>query len=736
LRGGNSAPAQEVSKTPTKGSPYVGNQQREINKIRSSTYKPTPPPQPPKPLLNLQLYPQQPEKKEPKPLYTSPFPYHIPVGGPYYPTQELLQPLMYPVINTYTISTADPNMDFSKVNMVFEDILPIKEFVETSLTVEERLNMCNFVRAILVKQGDGESISLNGKDRGSLLSYIKFMELNPYHSHPYYNNPLRTLPNNFLIYRTAYPMRFAREMGTVVCSEPSIGINVRIYRLNMAEYTVKQRGGYDFHRYDIWREIAYYEHIREKILKRKLCPNFVMIYSYYINDNKTIDFNKINRIKGNALKRNDPRYVNAITMKQPLYVEKKKQIPAGHYVLKNDKGQQLTMISVAPPKQENVQLSPNPPNSIIPSADVKAENKQEEVKLEIKDSLGNPVEIVDMEINPLVDSGKCVVALTEAPTHTLLAWATKTYQKDINIRRMINTGFHGTKVWNSIIFQLMVALYALQKELIAIRDMRMSDSIFIKDLKIEANSSGWWKYRIDGIDYYIPNYGYLLQIDSSYKDIPTLMQTLSTKDDIKRWKIYSNIYTYDGGEIYLDDDLRRLIHGNFCNLINSNSFNKEFMNRGGVPPNEDVKLLLDKINKDASQSSPNVPFGDYIYKFMGQFLHNRVGTLLLQKEIGNIQFSGLKEFKKGDMVIYESNHDTYTWVIFIKNMEIDDEDLGKRNVAIVLTKETPESKDVIERRDIPKDALYPYIKNEKIDFIIRPQEPKFSDDELLETYNI
>ena len=48
---------------------------------------------------------------------------------------------------------------------------------------------------------------------------------------------------------------------------------------------------------DSFREIKYYEYIRDHIIKPFVCPNFVMMYTYFICNDNNINFSKINMIK-------------------------------------------------------------------------------------------------------------------------------------------------------------------------------------------------------------------------------------------------------------------------------------------------------------------------------------------------------------------------------------------------------------------------------------------------------
>ena len=188
--------------------------------------------------------------------------------------------------------------DHSKISAIYEDILPTNQLVSTSNTLGERINIYNFVRSVFIKQSDGEDIDLNGRGQNSLLSYLKFLDLNPYNTYHFSKNPYRGLPDDMLIYRSCYPIRYDERTGMVQCAPNSIGMNVRIYKLSFGEYNLKKQNLKNYENYNVWREISFYEYIREQILKRKVSPNFPIMYAYYICENCNIDFNKLALLKG------------------------------------------------------------------------------------------------------------------------------------------------------------------------------------------------------------------------------------------------------------------------------------------------------------------------------------------------------------------------------------------------------------------------------------------------------
>lgn len=131
---------------------------------------------------------------------------------------------------------------------------------------------------------------------------------------------------------------------------------------------------------------------------------------------------------------------------------------------------------------------------------------------------------------------------------------------------MLNTGFHPDPVWKSIIFQIVAGIYALWKNSLCLNGFNLMDNIYIKDLTGTGIASGYWKYIINSIDYYVPNYGYLILIDSKFKDLPPSDATLATS--APKHKIIGNIYEDKPTE----QELKDCFINAFLNTINTNNF--------------------------------------------------------------------------------------------------------------------------------------------------------------------
>lgn len=676
------------------------------------------------PIVNLQVY-QPPRPREPtKPNIPAIF-YPPSVPTPYFPPQftyqlppymmgSMYQPSQVPVIKAYNINIDGVTGDHTKLNLIYEDILPSRQFMGTTTTIGERLNVYNFIRAMMFPQGDGKNIGLDGKSDDTILSHLKFMDLNPYNTYRFSNNPYKGLPIGFLIYRSCYPIRYDAAESTVTCSRNSVGTNIRIYRMTEGSYNINNQSQKKFNEFDEWREISYYEYIREHVIKKKECPNFTFLYGYYICKNSRIDFDKIALLRGVYIK-SEPGYLQNPPLIRPIVEPKRPLIPrqpckpcqqpqftvqVGGDNPGNDTGSNLTEDSLTGG------LLADLPDKLLVSNNNQA---------------GGQVE-VNIRLNPNAFLGKALVAMTEAPNYNLFGWASKTYQMDGNIRRQINTGFHIDKVWYSVLFQIMAGLYCMQIHKISFNDFTVEDNIYIKDINIYGPATRYWKYKVDGIDYYIPNYGYVVMVDSNYRDLPgsTTSVPITNCSPIRQHKLYSKFLDPN----ISDTEFRDQSFEAFKRAMDCNIYDQSFINFGGCKPPPEVLFLLSQIITEANvDTEKNI--GKYLYTFMRRFMNNRVGTYLREIEIQNIRRDEQKDFLKGQIVVYEDGSSSYKFVIF--------HNLTGIGVASILTKNDPVNEDIIGMT-VPVTSLYGYTKMEPIVQNFKPNESILNEDDLLETY--
>lgn len=601
------------------------------------------------PTINLQIYEQQPIVQSNNqqniqlppslmPQFVGPYPH--PLSG-YQPNYSYTAPIV-PVINNYKINATGPMDNHTKLSTIYEDILPAKQFMTTINTLDERIHLYEFVRSVLIKEK--QDMMVLSHNQNSLLNYIKFMDLNPYNTNIFSSNPYLGLPNDMLLYRSCYPIRSNPVNSTIICAKNSTAVNIRIYKVTDQELTVFYNKNpqitqqlkqlmpvingeiMDLHinDYNIWREIAYYEFVREEIIKKRISPNFVMMYMYNIALTPFIDYIRLAQMRG-----------------------------------------QTSKIDSKP---------------------------------------------------------KSLVVITESPTHNLYGWASNAYKQDFNIKKMVHTGYYSEKIWFGILFQLMTALYTMQKYGFMFNEFSIEDHVYIKDLPIDASNIKYWKYKINNIEYYLPNYGYLVVIDSKYKDIMQNHMIL-TNGHKGNHKIY--------GEFL--GDCKKQIHQQCYETlklcITKNSFGDSFKNNGGVMPPDIILNFLERMNTEFNKSS-NTDISYYIEKLMTQFMHNRIGTLLKESvESKYIRKEDTNNFSRGEMIVYEYSNENYKFVMYEGK---DHETEGNHNVFY---KENTSDKDII-LKSVPGNKIYKYSAMEIVTQNYRSGEVNFNEDNLLETYNI
>jgi hypothetical protein len=306
---------------------------------------------------------------------------------------------------------------------------------------------------------------------------LKFGNLNPYNFNESSNNIYNGLPNGFLMYRSCYPIR--QQSSSVVCAKDATSINIRIYKLVEGSYTIlKNNDARDYVNYDEWRDVAFYEYIRENVIKQKECSHFPLLYGYFICEKSNIDYEGIEKIKSNKIPIKNNKYSNPNPNNFPHV-----------------------------PKFEN-ETKGFQKNSRPMNANKKTyEELEKEAKIKRKE-----------EKNKY--NGKSLILFTESATYPMISgWASTAYNlKDINKNIMIRRGIHSSDEWKNILFQIFVGLCVMFNHDIFINKFDIKKNLFIKDLPSKGQVINHWKYKLNHIEYFVPNLGFLVLIDSNFRD--------------------------------------------------------------------------------------------------------------------------------------------------------------------------------------------------------------------------
>lgn len=621
------------------------------------------------PIIDLQIYPEQ---KKPNPLLDKqanlpiqPFSLSTPFVPPQFQSylnnfmKNFYTPFIY---KDYHINLGGPSGDHIKASLIYEDALPPSEVFSSYKTIKERNSLCEYVRGTFINTDEGEYVDFEGGPN-SLNSRLKLIELNPYNTNIYSSNPYKNLPKGLLIYKSCYPIIYDKPSSLVQCNKNAVGLNIRVYKLTVKEFLVKYFNSskvldlklqnelgiiinkikkelgsttdlskideqFNWIKFDVWREVIYYEFIRNKINYQNICPNFVKSYCYFINKNANISFMK----NGQQNKYND------------------KTIPE---LLSDD------------------------------------------------------------------FSNSTMILLTESPNQNIFQWASNHYTQTKGIRKMVHSGYKPESHWKSIISQMLIIFYIMDKYNFTIREMDISSNFYIKDLNVYGDNKQYWQYTINNIDYYIPNHGHLLMFDHNYKD-------LVRPENLGLNKIIM--------KDALNDDLKvikKTIVYNAINCFNPNNFSGPFLEIGGVNLSNNIGDFLNKIYSDLEANkldliNGKLSWGVFLRKYLINYIHNRVGTSIRDLEVNYIRKndSRPRPFKSGQLVIYEEKYETYKILLITENNNI--------HTCNCITKN--EESNEYEEKEFPKDLLYHYSEFETIKQDSRQGEPAIGYDHIIERY--
>jgi len=676
------------------------------------------------PLLDLKLY-QEGKTKSAAATKQASIPIEpIAVTTPFVPPQLQTQlsnfmknfytPFIY---KDYHINIGGPDGDHIQASMIYEDALPPLNIFTSYKSLKERNNLNQHIRSTFIQIEEGEGINFGGKEN-SLLSRLKLIELNPYKTDRYSNNPYVSLPKDMFIFSSCYPVQYDKSGATIQCKKNSTGINLRLYRLRIEEAVLVNQ---------VIKKPLLFDNVIYDFKKKELARDLVNILednSLSNDEKKKKTTELINKNIEKIDNENKMKILNVFEYGDKLLEDHKKEI----YSL-FDESVNKTLQKEVSNKNFNVWreieyykyirdeicknlLSPN----FVQSYCYFVDNNSK-----INFIRNGKVDTI-AELTQLY-SKKVLVVLTESPNYNFYDWCSDAYEGEFNIRKQIYRGFKEDIEWNSVISQMLISFYIMFTKNFTITDMEIKYNFYIKEVNFIRESTQYWKYTINGIDYYLPNYGSLLLIDSNYRD-------LDIKDPKNPpFKIISESL---GDDI---DKIKEMVLDNALKCLNFDNFTQDFKNAGGVVPSENVKKYLDDINKEfvlLKQIKNNddrlKEFKIIIQRVLKNYVHNRIGTPLRDPEIRYIAKGDVRPFRKGELILYESKWQNYEIVLFMGFKE------GSDSECKVITR-NPENKQLIEV-DKPIDILFHYSNNEIIRQDVKVGEPALNLDYIIENYVI
>lgn len=644
-------------------------------------------------MVDLQIYPDTTKKQNPLAekqqamLPIQPFALSSPFMPPQFQNyfnnfmKNFYTPFIY---KDYHINLGGPNGDHTRATMIYEDALPPADIYSSYKTLRERNGLCNYVRGTFIKSDEGEFVDFNGGP-SSLNSRLKLTQLNPFNTNIYSSNPYKGLPDDksFLIYKSCYPIVYDKESSLTQCNKLSTGINVRAYKLNLKEFVIK------------------YFNSKTKMDGLKFSKDIQII----------IDKMKKELGTSSKLKDFDPELVpyKFDVWRDEIY----------YAWIRNKINQQ--------------NICPNFVSSYCYFINKEANISFAKNGL-LLEGLGDK-SIPELLSNEFTN---CIMLLlTESPNQNIYQWSSNTYTNERGVHKMVHSGFKPETHWKSLIAQMLIIFYTMDKYLFTIREMKIQNNFYVKDINIYGDPKQYWQYTISNIDYYIPNYGHLLMFDHSYSVL---------KKDENKDKFRIMMRDEFGDE---KEDIRSMIISNALDCF-TNPFNSAFTDDGGALPSDNIINIFSQIQKELTDKENEIKankeilsndgewdkvWKDILLKFICElgFIHNRVGTPLRDSEYPYIRKNDARPrpFKSGELVIWEEKFETYKILLFVSNV---DEMKCSCISTIKSNIDDGSTNNKYEKIEVPRDLLYHYSELETIKQDGKMGEPAISYEHILERY--
>lgn len=583
------------------------------------------------------------------------------IGNPERLLQKDKLNIMAPVINNIVLNPSDPFQDHAMIAPFVELMLPINNAATAIATIKDRKLLAEFIKNTLLFNEDGlvvDSVKYNIKQ---LMHSIKTTRLNPYVTPETYGkvSPY-DMPQHFIIYRSCFPIKFVQN--GIKCDSKSSMVNMRFYQITRGEL-LNRRDDKVINNSKALSEIKFYDYIKNNIILTNECPNFTLMYGYNYYNDPDIQFDAYRQKKD--VKKATSLVAADITMDEFDKIDQKLLTTIKNYF--NGIGYS-NILDVIPEKDKKI-IYNNAKAYGLPDNDPTFEKISTYLLIKylasfdkfIKKQITTQIHNETIKKQYLNDFA---LMMTESPNYSIYDWASKRYIDNIGVRTMTNTGYHSYYQWLSVIFQMLCSFSTLLTHHIFIPNFTLANNVFIKIIPEIPSNPKVWKYIINGIEYYVPNFGDFVMVDSSFVDTNDNNDSIILDDTENQTKMYDSL-------------IECLNPINFSSSI--------FMTRGGSPPDDDVIAMIEKLY-NFCLSSPkkdiNV-FKKAINHNIFEFINNRIGTELTEDEYQNIQSQPIESItpdtKPGKLIIYKTGS-KYKIGIYIK-----DED-------IIEVKDTPDTK--------------------------------------------
>ena len=547
-RGPSRGPPRGPSRGPPRGPPR--NQSFEnysINREGNNSNGPT---------INIQVgdsKPGRPPRPPPRPPPVAEFVAPpIPQVGPYaYPylnvpmTQPSFMKQPAPIVIKKSMNISNPIGNNEATHNIFEDLLPTSKRKFYFSSLEDREVQYDFFRNILVKEVEGDEVSLGYDKTGvlNLSSVLKVLEINPFYSRLLHPNKYASLPENMLFFSACYPIEVNRERQRIDCAKHAMGVNLRLYSLSQEQTIFLGQKVGDFNNgwneHSVWRDVYFYKFMRENVLLRKKSPNFLLMYSYHVADDYYVDFRGLQSVANMYSSKLIPK----LWKKHRNYVLKnyKKMLENDSNFNKLEDGNYFQFLTINSNSNIRLQIDESKLEHVNPQQLDAIKRECRKYRSKYYTNLLRNNDILPHERNTLnvinqdfaygvytrvddtdiqLDANKMLCVLTESPTYTIQDWCTRLYRVDdkmyMRVNTMGETGYHRSEVWYTVLFQIMIITKVLFDYDIVMENLKSTNnsSLFIKDLNYNDNfAKGFYKYKVGNINYFVPNYGSLVVFD-------------------------------------------------------------------------------------------------------------------------------------------------------------------------------------------------------------------------------
>ena len=188
----------------------------------------------------------------------------------------------------------------------------------------------------------------------------------------------------------------------------------------------------------------------------------------------------------------------------------------------------------------------------------------------------------------------------------------------------------------------------------------------------DVESPRSWIYKVNGINFYVPNNGQLVLFDSKFCDVRKVGPSVVVPVTKEKRTFKTNMKIFKENGDVNEINISNYVLQAFKKIVDPSQFTNG--NNGINKPHKDVTDLLDKL-----YSTTHTNIEDCLIDCFPTYTHRNIGKLLTVGEKEDLNLMIAPKLRTGGLIVLRERYEEYRWAVYLNKVSNLKHKILKRN---------------------------------------------------------